>query len=59
MKCREERYLPNGIVELDDTYFGAPTHLKKRGRGIAIKRKYDYPLNTPLQNTFINEEKLS
>ncbi|EGC03938.1 hypothetical protein CUS_6478 [Ruminococcus albus 8] len=23
------------------------------------KRKYDYPFSTPLQNTFINEEKLS
>ena len=22
-------------------------------------RKYDYPFSTPLQNTFINEEKLS
>ena len=33
MKCREERYLLDGIVELDDTYLGAPTHGKKRGRG--------------------------
>ena len=33
MKRREERYLLDGIVELDDTYLGAPTHGKKRGRG--------------------------
>jgi hypothetical protein len=33
MKCREERYLLDGIVELDDTYLGAPTHGKKCGRG--------------------------
>lgn len=33
MKCREERYLLDGIVELDDTYLGAPTRGKKRGRG--------------------------
>lgn len=33
MKCREERYLLDGLVELDDTYLGAPTHGKKRGRG--------------------------
>ena len=30
MKCRDERYLLDGIVELDDTYLGAPTHGKKR-----------------------------
>ncbi|WP_024857411.1 IS1595 family transposase [Ruminococcus albus] len=33
MKCREERYLLDEIVELDDTYLGAPTHGKMRGRG--------------------------
>ena len=33
MKCREERYLLDGIIELDDTYLGSPTHGKKRGRG--------------------------
>ena len=33
MKCREKRYLLDGIVELDDTYLGAPTRGKKRGRG--------------------------
>ena len=33
MECREERYLLEGVVELDDTYLGAPTRGKKRGRG--------------------------
>ena len=33
MKCREKRYLLDGNGELDDTYLGAPTHGKKRGRG--------------------------
>ncbi|WP_296791836.1 IS1595 family transposase [Ruminococcus sp.] len=33
MKCHEERYLLDGIVELNDTYLGAPTHSQKRGRG--------------------------
>ena len=28
-----KRYLLDGIVELDDTYLGAPTQGKKRGRG--------------------------
>ena len=32
IKCRDERHLLDGIVELDDTYLGAQTHGKKRGR---------------------------
>lgn len=33
MGQRDERYLLDGVVEFDDTYFGGPTVGKKRGRG--------------------------
>lgn len=33
MRNRDDRYLLEGIVELDDTYVGTATHGKKRGRG--------------------------
>lgn len=33
MSNREEKYMLDGIVELDDTYIGASSHEKKRGRG--------------------------
>lgn len=33
MKSRDDKYLLQGIVELDDTYVGTSTHGKKRGRG--------------------------
>ena len=33
MRSREERYMLDGIVELDDTYVGTATRGKKRGRG--------------------------
>ena len=33
MAERDSEYMLSGIVELDDTYFGAPTEGGKRGRG--------------------------
>ena len=33
MRIRDNRYMLNNIVELDDTYVGTATHGKKRGRG--------------------------
>lgn len=33
MKSRDDKYMLQGIVELDDTYVGTSTHGKKRGRG--------------------------
>lgn len=33
MSKRENKYMLSGTVELDDTYVGAPTRGKKRGRG--------------------------
>ncbi len=33
MSNRENKYLLDGIVELDDTYIGTSDHGKKRGRG--------------------------
>ena len=33
MAERENKYMLSGTVELDDTYVGAPTRGKKRGRG--------------------------
>lgn len=33
MKSRDDQYMLDGIVELDDTYVGTSTHGKKRGRG--------------------------
>ena len=33
MKCVKNAICSTGIVELDDTYLGASTHGKKRGRG--------------------------
>lgn len=39
MKIRDDRYILEEIVELDDTYVGTVTHGKKRGRGTE-KRSY-------------------
>ena len=33
MKSRDDKYMLQGIIELDDTYIGTSTHGKKRGRG--------------------------
>lgn len=33
MKDRDSRYLLKGLVQLDDSFFGAPTQDGKRGRG--------------------------
>lgn len=33
MKNRDDKYMLEGVVELDDTYVGTSTHGKKRGRG--------------------------
>ena len=36
VQINKPQNLLDGIVELDDTYLGAPTHGKKRGRGTEI-----------------------
>lgn len=33
MRKRDAEYTLAGIVELDDTFFGAPSEVEKRGRG--------------------------
>jgi hypothetical protein len=33
MQNRDEKYMLEGVVELDDSYFGSPTKGGKRGRG--------------------------
>lgn len=33
MSNRENKYVLDGIIELDDTYIGSSDHGKKRGRG--------------------------
>ena len=54
MKIRDERYMLEGIVELDDTYVGTATHGKKRGRGAEKSKVIVAVAKTPNnKSTFI------
>ena len=54
MKIRDERYMLEGIVELDDTYVGTATHGKKRGRGTEKSKVIVAVAKTPNnKSTFI------
>ncbi len=52
MQDRDQNYMLEGLIEMDEAYLGAPKREKKRGRGTE-RKKMHYEQTLQKQDSFI------